>query len=154
MMGSYGRNSWSQLLTLTGRQPPAKIEFFPNCVSCPCPSDKPLGSSTQDKRDICSRSRYRLCPLFEANSDTRLCVQSSMQIEAHIKAETVKRLEEQSKLLVRTYQAELAKDPTSRATKSSRSNLIALSHTIKQIYGEATSLAIANPLVLAADAAS
>jgi hypothetical protein len=77
-----------------------------------------------------------------------------MQIEAHIKAETIKRLEEQSKLLVRTYQAELAKDPTSRATKSSRSNLIALSHTIKQIYGEATALAVANPVVFAADAAS
>jgi len=77
-----------------------------------------------------------------------------MQIEAHIKAETIKRLEEQSKLLVRTYQAELAKDPTSRATKSSRSNLIALSHTLKQIDGEATALAVDNPVVFAADAAS
>jgi len=77
-----------------------------------------------------------------------------MQIEAHLDAETIKRLEEQSKLLLRMYHAEFAKDPTSRATKSSRSNLIALSHTIKQIYGEATAIAVANPLVFAADAAS
>jgi hypothetical protein len=38
------------------------------------------------------------------------------------------------------YQAEFAKDPTSRATESSRSNVIALRHTIKQMYGEATEL--------------
>jgi hypothetical protein len=63
-----------------------------------------------------------------------------MQIEAHLDAETIKRLEEQSKLLLRTYQAEFAKDATSPATKSSRSNLIALRHTIKQIYGGAAAL--------------
>jgi hypothetical protein len=44
-----------------------------------------------------------------------------MQIEAHLDAETIERLEEQSRLLVRTYQAEFAKDPTSLATESSRS---------------------------------
>jgi hypothetical protein len=38
------------------------------------------------------------------------------------------------------YKAELAKDPTSRAAQSSRSNMIALRHTIEQIYGEAAEL--------------
>jgi len=41
----------------------------------------------------------------------------------------------QGDLLLRLYQAELAKDPTSRAAESSRSNMIALRHTIDQIYG-------------------
>ena len=48
--------------------------------------------------------------------------------------EVIERLEEQSGLLLRTYEAEFAKDPTSHATESSRSNLIALRHTISQIY--------------------
>ena len=75
-----------------------------------------------------------------------------MQNEAHLDAERIKRFEEQSELLLRTYQAEFAKDPTSRATESSRSNLIALRDTIKQIYGEAAALAVANPFGFAADA--
>jgi hypothetical protein len=38
------------------------------------------------------------------------------------------------------YREELAKDPTSRAAKSSRSNMIALRHTIEQIYGGSADL--------------
>jgi len=57
-----------------------------------------------------------------------------------IDAETIERLDEQSELLQRTYQLELAKDPSSRATESSRSNMIALRHSIDQIYGETASL--------------
>src|SRR5437016_6896008 len=53
-----------------------------------------------------------------------------MQMEAHISAGTIDRLEEQSALLQRIYQAEFAKDPTSPATESSRSNMIALRHSI------------------------
>jgi len=60
-----------------------------------------------------------------------------MQMEAHISPGTIERLEEQSALLQRIYQAEFAKDPTSPATESSRSNMIALRHSINQIYGEA-----------------
>jgi hypothetical protein len=67
-----------------------------------------------------------------------------MQIEANLDAETIQRLEEQSELLRRMYQAEFAKDPTSLATESSRSNMIALRHTINQIYG-AAGLEVANP---------
>ena len=77
-----------------------------------------------------------------------------MQNEAQLDAETMKRLLVQTELLLRTYQAEFAKDPTSRAMESSRSNLIALRHTIKQIYGEAAALAVANPLDFAAEAVS
>ena len=56
-----------------------------------------------------------------------------------IDAETIERLHEQSELLLRMYQLELSKDPRSRATESSRSNMIALRHSIGQIYGEAAS---------------
>jgi len=56
-----------------------------------------------------------------------------------IDAETIGRLGEQSELLLRMYQLELAKDPSSRASESSRSNMIALRHSIAQIYGEAAS---------------
>jgi hypothetical protein len=65
-----------------------------------------------------------------------------------IDAETIARLDEQSKLLLRMYRLELAKDPSSRATESSRSNMIALRHSIDQIYGEAASRGLpfqANP---------
>ena len=41
------------------------------------------------------------------------------------------------------YHAELAKDAASRATESSRSDVIALWHTIKQIYGKATARDVA-----------
>jgi len=64
----------------------------------------------------------------------------STHSEAHLDAETRERLEEQSGLLLRIYQAEFAKDPTSPATKSSRSNMIALRHSINQIYGQAAGL--------------
>ncbi len=57
-----------------------------------------------------------------------------------IDADKIERLDEQSELLLRTYQLELAKDPSSHATASPRSNMIALRHTIDQIYGQATSL--------------
>lgn len=63
-----------------------------------------------------------------------------MHTEAQLNSDTIERLEEQSGLLLRTYQAELAKDPTSHATKSARSNLIALRHTIRQTYGESAAL--------------
>ena len=92
--------------------------------------------------------------IAEANSETWLRVQEIMQNEAQLEPERIKRFEEQSKLLLRTYQTEFSKDPTSRATESSRSNLIALRHTIKLIYGDASAVAVANPFDFAADAVS
>jgi hypothetical protein len=50
---------------------------------------------------------------------------------------TTARLRKQSELLVKIYRAELAKDPKSQATESSRSNAIAVLHTVRQLYGEA-----------------
>jgi hypothetical protein len=60
-----------------------------------------------------------------------------MQSEEQLDFGTRERVGKQSGLLLRLYQAERAKDPTSRATESSRSNLIALGHTIAQISGNA-----------------
>ena len=51
---------------------------------------------------------------------------------------TIERLEEQTQLLLRTYQSEFRKAPASHATASSRSNLIAMLHTIDQVYGAFT----------------
>ena len=56
-----------------------------------------------------------------------------------IDAETIERLAKQSELLLRMYQLELAKDPSSRATESARSNMVALRYSIDQIYGEIAS---------------
>ena len=58
-----------------------------------------------------------------------------MYLEEQIDSGTIERLARQGDLLLRLYQAELAKDPSSRAAESSRSNMIALRHTIDQIYG-------------------
>lgn len=72
-----------------------------------------------------------------------------MNTEAQLNAETIERLEEQSALLRRIYEAELDKDPASRATESARSNLIALKHSIRQIYGESVAVDVANALAFA-----
>jgi hypothetical protein len=60
----------------------------------------------------------------------------------------IKRLEKQFRFLLKAQQAELAKDATSHATESSRSNLIALQHTVKQIYGEAVVRHVGNLVTL------
>lgn len=60
-----------------------------------------------------------------------------MHLVEELDSGTIERLGRQGKLLLRVYQAELAKDPGSQATESSRSNLIALRHTVQQIYGGA-----------------
>jgi hypothetical protein len=73
-----------------------------------------------------------------------------METEAQLDSKTIGRLEEQSGLLLRIYRSELAKDPASRATGTSRSNMIALRHTINQIYGKAAALDVANALGCAA----
>jgi hypothetical protein len=59
-----------------------------------------------------------------------------MQLLERLGARTIVRVEDQTKLLLKVYLAERAKDPSSQATKSSRSNMIALRHTITQMYGE------------------
>ena len=56
-------------------------------------------------------------------------------MQPQLNAERIERLDGQSRLLLRMYQAELAEDPASRATQASRSHMIALRHSIDQIYG-------------------
>ena len=71
-----------------------------------------------------------------------------MQLVEELDSGTIKRLGKQGGFLLRIHQAELAKDPTSRATESSRSNLMAAQHTVKQMYGEAVARDVANLVAL------
>lgn len=73
-----------------------------------------------------------------------VCVQCSMDYLEEFDSGTIVRLGEQSKFLLGTYDEELAKDPASRATESSRSNVIALWHTIRQIYGKTVARDLVN----------
>jgi hypothetical protein len=57
-------------------------------------------------------------------------------LEEQLDPRTLERLEKQSHLLQRMYEAECAKSPTSLAAGLSRSNMIALRHTIELMYGE------------------
>jgi hypothetical protein len=67
-----------------------------------------------------------------------------MQSLEEVESATIERLEKQHEFLLRIFQAECAKDPASRATESSRSNVIALRHTLKQLYGEVVAPDVAN----------
>ena len=49
---------------------------------------------------------------------------------------TIERLRKQGEFLLRIYRAEFDKDPSSHSTESSRSNMIAMQHTVRQMYGE------------------
>jgi hypothetical protein len=57
---------------------------------------------------------------------------------------TIERLGKQGGFLLSTYHSELTKDAASRATESSRSNVIALWHTIRQIYGKTVARDVVN----------
>lgn len=69
-----------------------------------------------------------------------------MHTDKQANAATIERLGEQGGWLLNRYKAEFAKDPDSQATKSSRSNLIALLHTIHQVYGASISLDVTKAL--------
>ena len=69
-----------------------------------------------------------------------------MQLIEELDSGAIERLRKQGGFLLRIYQAEIAKDPTSRATESSRSNVIAMEHTVRQMYGEAVERDVANPI--------
>ncbi len=83
-------------------------------------------------------------PLSFDELSSTLCVQCSMDYLEECDSGTIERLGKQSGFLLRTYQVELAKDPASRGTESSRSNMIALWHTIRQIYGKVVARDVAN----------
>jgi len=67
-----------------------------------------------------------------------------MQVAEELDSESIKRLGKQGRYLLRIHQAELAKDPNSHATESSRSHLMAVQHTANQMYGEAVARDVAN----------
>jgi hypothetical protein len=68
-----------------------------------------------------------------------------MQLVEQLDSVTVERLRKQGEFLLRIYQAEIAEDPTSRATEFARSNVIALQHTVRQVYGEAVARDVCPP---------
>lgn len=67
-----------------------------------------------------------------------------MQLVEELDSGTIKRLEKQGGFLLRIHQTDLAKDPTSHATESSRSNVMAVQHPVEQIYGEAVARDVTN----------
>jgi hypothetical protein len=67
-----------------------------------------------------------------------------MQLMEDLDSGSITRLGKQHRFLLRIHQAELAKDPTSHATESSRSNLMAVQHTVKEMYGEAVARDVTN----------
>jgi hypothetical protein len=60
-----------------------------------------------------------------------------MQLVEQLDSVTIERLRRQTKFLQTIHQTEFYKDPSSHATKSSLSNMIAMQHTVRQLYREA-----------------
>ena len=69
-----------------------------------------------------------------------------MHIQAPFDSATSERLKKENGLLPRIYQAAFARDPTSHATESARSNLIALRDTVRQVYGERAAVEVTDTL--------
>lgn len=67
-----------------------------------------------------------------------------MPVAEQLDPVTIDRLRKQAEFLLRVYEAEFDQDPTSHATESSRSNVIALQHTITQLYGEGVARDLSN----------
>ena len=67
-----------------------------------------------------------------------------MKVVEELDSISIGRLGKQGRFLLRIHQADLAEDPASRATKSSRSNLMAVQHTVGEMYGEAVARDVAD----------
>jgi hypothetical protein len=67
-----------------------------------------------------------------------------MQPAGEVGPEIIERLERQVRFLLRIHQAALARDAASYATEASRSNLMAVQHTVRQMYGESVARDVAN----------
>ena len=68
-----------------------------------------------------------------------------MQLVEELDSVIIERLRKQGEFLLRTYRSEFTKDPTSRATESSRSNVIAMQYTVRLMYGEVVAQDVAMP---------
>jgi hypothetical protein len=88
-------------------------------------------------------NRWSFLEDLDVNFPPRVFVQTSMQLAQEIGPETVERLEKQVRFLIRIYDADLAKDAASHATESSRSNLMAVQHTLRQTYGPVVARCVA-----------
>jgi hypothetical protein len=82
---------------------------------------------------------------LRANSRPRLSYNEAVKLMEVFDSESIQRLGQQSRFLLRIHRAELAKDPLSHATKSSRSNLMPVQHTVKEMYGEAVGRDVMKP---------
>jgi hypothetical protein len=91
---------------------------------------------------------------FRANMPGRFCVHFRMHTLERNDVGTLKHLVKQGGFLLKLHLAEFAKDPTSRATESSRSNLMAVRHTVKQVYGSAVEIDVTDLIKLTAPAIS
>jgi hypothetical protein len=87
-----------------------------------------------------------------ANLPGRFCVHCRMHTLERNEAGTLKHLVKQGGFLLKLHLAEFAKDPTSHATESSRSNLMAVRHTVKQVHGSAVEIDVADLVKLTAPA--
>ena len=87
---------------------------------------------------------------FRANFPGQFCVHCRMHTIERNDAGTLEHLVKQGGFLLKLHLAEFAKDPTSRATGSSRSNLMAVRHTVKQVYGSAVAIDVADLVKLTA----
>ncbi|MGA7634240.1 MAG: hypothetical protein WCB11_26025 [Terriglobales bacterium] len=67
-----------------------------------------------------------------------------MQVVEALDSKLVIRFGKQHRLLLRKHQANLGNNPASHATKSSRSNLMAVQHTVNEMYGEAVARNVTN----------
>ena len=59
-----------------------------------------------------------------------------MPVVEQLDSVTIERLRKQARFLQGIHEAEFDNDPSSRATEFARSNVIALQHTVRQLYGE------------------
>ena len=73
----------------------------------------------------------------------QICVQNCMQMKAQLRA--IERLEKRSELVLRLIWRNLLNDPDP-LRQLSRSKMIALRHSINQIYGDAAGVDVANAL--------
>jgi len=67
-----------------------------------------------------------------------------MQLAGKSAPEIIERLERKVRFLLRIHQANLAKDAASYATEASRSNRMAMQHTVRRMYGESVARDVVN----------
>jgi hypothetical protein len=75
-----------------------------------------------------------------------------MQVVEELDSQSLTRFGKQHRLLLEIHQTNVANNPTSPATMSSRSNLMAVRHTFRDMYGEAIARTVDHLVLLNAPA--